>query len=173
MTLINKCLAIALCLISSAALGLNSDTNEKLFISAQTSSLNFKTGIHVYRGNVKATQGSTLLTGETVTTKTNSTSRLVELFVYAKPNVEPTPENLAHYQTIPKADEEPVDARAEIIYYYPKLKKVVLLGHANVIQGLNNYKGEKLTYYIKRQQVFTEDAEQHARAHFTIDTSTL
>jgi lipopolysaccharide export system protein LptA len=135
--------------------------------------MNFKTGFHVYQGRVKATQGSTLLTGDIVTTQTDTSSKLTKITAYAKENSADTQDNLAHYKTTPKPGELPVDAKAEVIYYYPIEKKVILIGHALVIQGTNVYEGPRLTYYIQQQEVISEQGAQQAHAHFTIDTKTL
>ena len=60
-------LILALCLLPSPGWSLSTDRDQPMLIEADRAELNDADGISVYRGNVKVTQGTLILTGETMT----------------------------------------------------------------------------------------------------------
>ena len=71
----NKLLLI--CLLLTQIIGVNNamarsdDRDKPIHITADTAELNDKTGISIYRGDVKMVQGTTILTGDIVTIHSN------------------------------------------------------------------------------------------------------
>ena len=167
--MIRGCNFILWCLLAPFAFALQNDVHEKLHIHADTSFIDLKTGIYTYQGNVVSTQGSTVLTGDRITTKTDNQKRLLEIIATQKPGT------LAHYHTIPNPLDADLDAKAERIYYYPQEHQVILMGQAMVTQGANVYTGPLLRYNTLTRTIITEQPhdKKDERSHFVLDANTL
>ena len=57
-------------ILITSAIALTDDSTKPINIQADSAEINDATGISTYRGNVKITQGSTVLTGDIVTLET-------------------------------------------------------------------------------------------------------
>lgn len=122
-----------------ASQALPSDQNQKLFITADSADINSLTGIGVYQGNVVIDQGTTHVSGNTVTTHSKD-NQVYEVIV------EGTDDNLAIYKTTTDADKPDLVATAKTIQYYPQRHYAILLQKAHVTQGENSISGEHLEY---------------------------
>ena len=136
-----------LVLLCAGANALPTDQTQKMQITADETLLNYKNGIHHYRGNIHIDQGSTHLTADTLTTQNNKNHKMELAIAYGNPT---TP---AHYWTSPKAGDELFHAYADVIHFYPQKSLVELTGHVIVSQGKNSFHGNKLIYNIKEQTV--------------------
>lgn len=126
------------------SLALNSDKQQPAFIEADSATLNHKTGICIYRGHVKLTQGSTIITADTLTTHSDSENQLDQATAVGQ---------LATYTTQPDNNPLPFSAMGLTINYYPKKAYVELIGQAKATQGNDSFAGPRINYDIKQQIV--------------------
>lgn len=140
----------------SLIFALPSDRNEKIFIVADSSVYNYKTGINIFEGHVKVDQGSTHLIADKLTTKSNSKHEIQEMIAYGE-------KKLAQYTTLPKQGELIVKASSKIIKYYPVEANVVFENDAHVVQGENYFQGQKILYNMN-EEIITVPASVSGRA---------
>ncbi len=161
-------LLLCLSLGFSLAYGLTSDSQAKLFISADNADLNSQTGVGVYQGNVLIDQGSTHVRGNTVTSysKNNKISEVL---------VKGTPEQQARYESTPDADKPPLVATADTIQFYPDRKYAILIGNAHVQQGKNSIIGEHIEYDLTHKilKSMNSAGTKPARTQIVIDPNDL
>ncbi|OKN94045.1 lipopolysaccharide transport periplasmic protein LptA [Pseudomonas aeruginosa] len=106
--------------------------------------LDDKQGVAVYRGDVVVTQGSTKLTGNTVTLKQDKNGDIEVVTSVGKP---------AYYEQKPAPDKDVTKAYGLTIQYFVTQNRVVLIDQAKVIQEGNTFEGEKIVYDTQRQIV--------------------
>lgn len=152
-------------LVSSAAFALKSDDTATVYITAESAELDRSTGVGVYRHDVKIDQGSTHITGETITTRNDANNKIEEAIV------EGGPEILAHYWTLPEADKPELHAKAKIIQFYPQKQYAILIGNASITQGNNSIQGQRIEYDIKKQLLksVNESGSKAARTTIVIE----
>ena len=114
---------------------------------------NNKTGISIFTGHVKMTQGSTQLLANKVIVHSNKNNKISRVIATGK---------RAEYNTLPKQGDKILVAKANTIDYYPQLGKVILIGDANVTQGNNSFSGPHIVYNVT-QQVVISDARKGSR----------
>jgi lipopolysaccharide export system protein LptA len=146
--LLSKLLIILLSTLLSfltSAHALSNDRYEKMYITADASTYNYKTGTNSFVGHVNVTQGTSHVTADRLTTKNNN-HKIQEAIAYGT-------QELAHYWTQPKNGEEPMHAHAKIIKFYPLQDNVILESDAIVTQGKNSFQGQLIFYNIKNQTI--------------------
>lgn len=143
-------------LFSSSCIALSSDSKEKLFITADTTIYNYKTGLNIYAGHVKVDQGTTHIVADRLTTRTNLQHKIREAIAYGE-------KEQAHYWTIPKLGDEPLHAKAKIIKFYPIDDNVILEKNVLVKQKENSFQGELIVYNMDEQTI-TVPATKTGRA---------
>jgi lipopolysaccharide export system protein LptA len=60
------------------SLALQTDKHEKVFIAADSTTYNYKTGVNIFEGHVKIDQGTTHITADKLITKTNEQHKIKE-----------------------------------------------------------------------------------------------
>lgn len=140
-------------LLSSA---LPTDKHEKVFIVADSTTYNYKTGMNIFEGHVKIDQGTTHITADKLITKSNPQHKIQEATAYGL-------EGLAHYWTLQKVNEPEVHARAKIIKFYPIESNVTLEQNVLVTQGENSFRGQ-LIHYNSNDQTIIVPATKNGRA---------
>jgi lipopolysaccharide export system protein LptA len=140
---------------------LPSDEDKPLQITADSSFINYKTGVYTYEGNVKITQGTTQLLADKVVTKNDNHHKMKEAIAYGT-------KRLAEYSTVPKEGDEPMRAQARVIRFFPPTSMVTLESNVIVTQGENNFNGPLIFYNIK-DQVVTAPATKNGRATILIE----
>jgi len=141
---------------STAALALSEDHNAPIHISSDKWTYNYKTGINEYVGHVSVTQGSTHLTADKLTTKSNAQRKIQEAIAYGI-------NQPAHYWTLLKNSDEAVHGFATIIKYYPIEANVTLLQNVSLKQAENSFQGE-LIHYNSLDQTVTVPEHEGSRA---------
>lgn len=149
-------LAAWLCIYSASIYALPSDNKEKVYIIADTTNYNYKTGVTQYDGHVKVDQGTTHITADRLITKNNNAHKMQEATAYGLTE-------LAHYWTQPKQNEPEVHAHASIIRFYPSESNVTLEREVLVTQGENSFQGQ-LIHYNSIDQTITVPASKNGRA---------
>lgn len=142
--------------ISSCLMALPEDKKEKLYIVADSSIYNSKTGINVFEGHVKVDQGSTHITADKLITKSNLEHKIQEAIAYGI-------EKPAHYWTLPKLGDKEMHANANLIRFFPIDENVTLKDKVVVTQGENSFRGQ-LIHYNMKEQTITVPASDHAKA---------
>lgn len=156
MNQILKVVIFASTLLVTHAFALPEDNKEKVYIVADSTIYNYKTGVNIFEGNVKVDQGTTHITADKLITKNNHQHKIQEAIAYGINTV-------AHYWTLQKIDEPEIHAYAKIIKFYPIESNVTLEQNVVVSQGKNNFQGE-LILYNRGDQTITVPASKNARA---------
>lgn len=136
-------------LLSSLAFGLDNDKNKPIFVQADATTLNHKTGINTYRGHVSLTQGTTIITGAIITTYANQHNQ-IQKAVAVSDKVTP-----ASYRTMTDPKKLLFIAVGESIHYYPERAWVEFIGNAKATQGTNSFAGPQINYDMKQKIVIT------------------
>jgi len=134
-----------------SACGLSTDKQQPAFIQADSATLNHKTGVCIYRGHVKLTQGTTVISSDTLTTYSDQKNQLKLAKAVGQP---------ATYTTLPDNSTIPMVASAQTINYDPQQALVTLTGNAKATQGNDSFAGPLIYYNIKLQTVTTPATEQ-------------
>ena len=137
-------LAFILLTIPLHVFALEGDNSKPLHIVADSVELNQKTGINIYRGNVKADQGTTHLTADLVHTYSNKEHDITKMVATG---------NLAHFNTQPELKRSQLYTKAKTIEYYPQRKLAILIGDAHAKQDNNTFQGPLLEYNMQSQVI--------------------
>ena len=138
-----------LLLLPAAALALATDVEQAVHISADTANFNDRTGIMVYRGNVRVTQGSMVITAETVTT--HAPERNLERVI-----AEGAP--ATWHQT--DDDGREVDAEALRIEYLALENRLILTDDARLLRGNDRFSGARLEYDLTAETIDAVSGEK-------------
>lgn len=122
---------------------LEADKYTPLTIQADHAEIDNKNEISIYKGNVKITQGSLLISADNLVI---SHPQGEVTLITAKG----TP---AYYQSRAKPQSPPITARAQTITYIASKNKVTLTGNAFLQQDENQFNSEKIIYDIKKDHV--------------------
>lgn len=144
---------------------LSSDSQQPMQIIADSTLINYKSGVNTYEGNVKINQGSTHLTADRLITKTNSQHKMEIATAYGL-------KKLAEYTTIPKSGDQQFHAKAKIIRFYPPKSTIELENDVIVTQGENSFHGAMIIYNMKDQTV-TAPALKNGRTTIIIEPKQL
>jgi len=152
---------IILLVFSNLSFAHPKDREQPLKITADSSIFNYKTGVDIYKGNVKVNQGTTNVSADKIITKKDSTHKLTSIIAYGY-------NDLANFSTIPGDNKELLNAKSKIIKFYPKESKIVLEKQVTVSQDGNSITGTHIIYNIE-QQIVTAPYTKNNRATIIID----
>jgi len=132
-------LALLLCL-PSLSQALPNDRNQPIKISADQASINERSGVTVYSGNVEIRQGSMLIKGARVELHRNDAG--VERIISTGAPAE------FHQQ--PKADAPLTKAYGKRMDYRIKRQEITITDSARVTQGEDSFSGERIIYNMDK-----------------------
>lgn len=132
--------------LSPCACALSSDKLQSIFFNADSAELNRETGVNILRGHVSLTQGSSRLMSDTLILYLDKNNELVQVIAEGKP---------ATYSTLTDKHQPRLFAKATIIKYFPLNSRVLLMGNASVIQGLNSYTAPTIDYKNEEQRIIS------------------
>jgi lipopolysaccharide export system protein LptA len=135
------------CFVPVICHALSADKQQTAHLQADSATLNHKTGISVYRGNVVLTQGTTVITANILTAYSDRHNQLIHAIATGaatKP---------ASYSTLPDNSKLPFTATALTIDYHPPQGHVEFIGQAKALQGQDNFAGNELDYDMNNQIV--------------------
>jgi lipopolysaccharide export system protein LptA len=141
---------------------LSTDRNQPMSIEADRVELNDGQGISVYRGNVKVTQGTLVLTGETMTVH-NKGDQVEKVIMEGNP---------ATYQQRPDNKDKDVRAKALRMEYYTNPEHIILLKEAEVEQEGDRLRSERIEYDVVKDKVNAGTDQPNERVHITIQPRT-
>ena len=149
-------LALALVLLPVNSWALSSDREQPMLIEADRAELDDANGISIYRGNVKVTQGTLVLTGDIMTVYTKGND-VVKVIMEGQP---------ATYSQRP--DNKDKDGRASALHmeYFTNPEKIILTGQAEVEQQGDVLRSERIEYDVPtdKVQAGTEQPDERVRS---------
>jgi lipopolysaccharide export system protein LptA len=153
-----RLIVLALACSPGIGLGLSEDSNQPMLIEADSAELDDKKGISIYKGNVKVTQGTLVLTGEIMTVHNNGDD-------ISKVVVEGAP---ATYKQRPDGKEHDINAQALLMEYFKSPEKVILNKEATVEQEGDVLHSERIIYDIDKDQVIAGGDTPNQRVRITL-----
>ncbi len=154
----NRCALLALSLIPPGSWALSTDREQPMLIEADRAELDDTKGVSIYRGNVRVTQGTLLLTGELMTVY-NKGNDVEKVIMEGKP---------ATYKQRPDNKDRDVRARAQHMEYFTSPEKIVLTGQAEVDQAGDVLRSERIVYDVPTDKVHAGTDQPNERVHITI-----
>ena len=153
--IITVILILTTTIFSHSAFARSDDSEKPIQITADTAELNDKTGVSIYRGDVEMVQGTTILTGDTITVYTvdNQVTKMISVG------------QLATYQETTD-DGDIVYAEAEEMIYFRNEKKVEMFRKAMVTQLDNIIRSEYILYLT--EEGFIDTGTREDRVNITI-----
>lgn len=156
--LIYRLILLVLAALPGSSMALTEDKNKPMLIEADSAELDDKKGISIYRGNVKVTQGTLLLTGTTMTVY-NEGDDINKVVVTGSP---------ATYRQRPDGKEKDVNAKAQLMEYHKSPEKVVLTTEAEVEQNGDILRSDRIVYDISNDQVTAGGNDPGKRVRITL-----
>jgi lipopolysaccharide export system protein LptA len=157
-TIVLACISI----LPLTGYGRSDDPRLPLHIESNTAELDDKTGISTYRGKVRITQGSMVLTADLITVNAPG-QQLEKITATGKPST--------FHQITDDGDE--IDAEAEYMEYNTKKNKVILKKKARMMQGKNSFSSERIEYDILTKTVEAGDPKSGDRVKMIIIPDTI
>lgn len=152
-------------LASPASLGLPTDREQAIHISADQATRDEKAGLTTYTGNVEFVQGTLRITADKITIyqQQEGAGKIVAI---GKP---------ARLQQKPEIDKELMRAHADTIEYYEEEDRVHLQTNAQIEQGGSRVTGKTIDYFIAKELVKADsDASQkNSRVNIVIPPSMI
>ncbi len=144
--------------LPTVTVALTSDRQQPMHIEADRAELDEKTGVSIYSGSVKVTQGTLVLTGNRMQVF-NRNDTLEKIIIDGAP---------ATYRQRP--DGKPEDLRAEALHmeYHARPERMVLQQKGVVWQGSNTFRSDRIVYDVARDQVQAGDSKGGQRVHIIL-----
>jgi lipopolysaccharide export system protein LptA len=155
---VQSILVVLLLAVSGSAGALSTDRDQPMLIEADRAELDDAKGISTYRGNVKVTQGTLVLTGDVMTVYSNKDD--VEKVIMEG--------NPATYRQRPDDKDEDVRARSLRMEYYTDPEYIILLKEAEVTQAGDVLRSQRIEYDVAKDQVNAGTDEPDERVRITI-----
>jgi lipopolysaccharide export system protein LptA len=133
------------------------DSRQPLHVEADTAEFNDNTGISVYHGSVRITQGTMVLTGDVVTV--TAPNQHVKKIV--------SEGQLATFHQLTD-DDEAIDAESEYMEYNAITNKIILLKKATMTQAGHTIASERIEYNTITKIVDAGDPKTGHRVKMTI-----
>ena len=129
--------------IPTAVLALPDDQEQPVDLEADAADIDERRGVSVYRGNVHYTQGSIKMSSGVMTIHAPE-GDLSKVVLEGGP---------ARYSWLPSKGKSRVKARGETIEYLANKEQVVVIGDAEVVQGGDTFRSDRIVYDMKRDRV--------------------
>lgn len=151
---------LLLCTLPCLAWSLTSDQDQPIYMEADSVDIDEESGISTYVGDVKVTQGTMQLLADKVTVY-RVEKRTERIVAVGKP---------VNYRQQLNSSTEEVKGRASTMEYFITDERLYLIGDAVLIQGQDNFRSDRITYYRNRSLVKAgASAEGKARVHAVIN----
>lgn len=157
-TLLNRWTLLVLMTLPAHLWALSTDKQQPMRIEADRVELDDTTGISTYRGNVKVTQGTLVLTGDLMTIN-SSNNEIQKVIVEGNP---------ATYRQRPDNKDEDVHASSQRMEYYTEPERIILLKQAEVNQRGDQLRSERIEYDVVNDQVKAGTDAPNERVHIII-----
>ena len=147
---------------SSLLFARSDDASKPINIKADSAEINDVTGISVYRGDVKITQGSMQLTGDKVVLETEN----------KKVNKITAEGNLSTFKQITD-DGKQVNAEAKKMVYKITVNEVVLTDNAKLTESGNTFASDRIVFYTDKEIVSAGSSSGNDRVNITVFPETV
>lgn len=147
--------------LPALSLGKSDDSGQPIHVEADAAELNETTGVGVYRGNVRITQGSMVLTADEVTVIAPDRDLQKVIARSGGPGEKST------FRQLTDAGEE-ITAEARRMEYEPDGNQIILLHDVVLRRAANRFTAERIVYHIDRQIVDAGDPRGEARVEMTL-----
>lgn len=137
-------LAAMLLTLSAGTHALPEDRNQPINIAADRASMNERTGLTVYTGNVEIIQGSMEIRGDRVELHRASDGSIDRIISTGKP---------AQFQQRPSANQPLTRAYGDRMDYRVKQQEITITENARVDQNKDTFTGERIVYNMERALV--------------------
>jgi len=143
---VNRLLQAALCSlaligVASPALALPEDRAQPIHISADSASMNEKTGVTVYSGRVEISQGTMKIRGDRVELYRSAGGEVDRIVSVGQP---------AEFEQQPKANDPITHAYGLRMEYRIGAQQVTISEQARVEQGQDTFTGERIVYNMDK-----------------------
>ena len=153
------CGVLLMALLPLTAWGLDADREQPITIEADKASLNDKTGLSVYQGNVRLQQGTLIFTGNHMTVQL--TDKKLDVIVLTG--------NPATSVQRPQGKATDQHAEAGRIEYYALDERVILLDKARVWEtGDEEFRSDRIVINLKTDTVDAGGGGDSGRVHITL-----
>jgi lipopolysaccharide export system protein LptA len=151
---------LVLALAAGQAAALAADKEQPIDLEADAADIDEAKGVSVYTGNVVATQGSMRLESERLTVH-HPGGKAQRIEADGRP---------ARFQQMPDGQTVPVRARANHLEYLVTSEELVMTGNAELIQGRDTFKSDRIVYDRVKSVVKGGAAAKGAeRVRITVD----
>ncbi|USE38229.1 lipopolysaccharide transport periplasmic protein LptA [Endozoicomonas sp. SCSIO W0465] len=134
-----------LLLVPMVAMALPDDRQQPININSDSADIDNRKGVSVYRGDVVMTQGTTRITGDTITIYT-SDREVTKVIARGD-------KTRAYYEELQPAGQGTVQAWGNTIRYDVNSDQIELINNAQLSQKGDTFKGEKIHYNVTLQTV--------------------
>lgn len=121
---------------------LESDKSQPITIQADFAEISEAVGTAIYQGNVQLSQGSLQIYSDRIVVFSNDKKKVEKVVATGSP---------ASFEQQLESNKPKVVAKANDIEYQPLSSKLILSHQAELTQGDNLFKGERIEYNIKLQ----------------------
>jgi lipopolysaccharide export system protein LptA len=159
MYLINKMLGLSLLLFSVAALALESDSEQPVYIDSNDAVYDEKSEISTYTGNVVATQGSIKIDADQLVVHLKN-GNIIKLVATGKPS---------KFQQLPGVGKDMMYGEGLTNEFYPEKNLLIFMKNASVWQGDAKQSSEYIQYDTKNSLLKAgEPSSDGKRVHSVI-----
>lgn len=138
------------------------DSGKPISIKADSAEINESTGIGIYRGNVRVTQGSTVLTGDTVVIESDDKNvRKIK-----------TEGNLSTFRQATD-DGKTVYAEAAKMVYDIGMKQIMLTENAKLTENGNTLASDSIVFHTDKKTVSGGNSTGNGRVSITVLPETV
>ena len=153
---------LVLSIFNSHVMALTDDSTKPINIQADSAEINDTTGISTYRGNVKISQGSMVLTGDIVILET-AKKKVHKIISEGK---------LSTFKQTTD-DGRKINAEAEKMVYSIVGNKIILTNNAKLTEAGNTFVSDKITFYTDREIVTAGSSTGDDRVNITVFPETI
>ena len=136
---------LGLLLLPQLGFALPADRDKPIEIGSDSADIDNKKGVSVYRGDVVMLQGSTRITGDTITIY-SAQNEVTKVVAEGKAN-------RAYFEEVQPKDQGLLQAWAHTIHYDLAADQIELVKNAELKQKGDTFKGEIIKYNISLQTV--------------------
>ncbi len=147
---------------SSGIAARSDDASKPINIKADSAEINDLTGISVYRGDVKITQGTMQLTGEKVILET--ANKKVQKIIAEG--------NLSTFKQITD-DGKLINAEAKKMVYSITSNEIVLTNDAKLTEAGNTFASDRIVFYTDKEIVSAGSSSGDDRVNITVLPETI
>ena len=138
------------------------DATKPINIKADSAEINDLTGVSVYRGNVKITQGTMQLTGEKVVLET-ANKKVKKITAEG---------NLSTFKQTTD-DGKLINAEAKKMVYKINANEIVLTKNAKLTESGNTFASDRIVFYTDKEIVSAGSSSGNDRVNITVFPETV